>query len=161
MSYPLYYIIKSELPQQDLKNILSTIEKERQFIEIIRDTKNEKSKKIELILRPGFKELGFRHSVTNNLIPLFAPGCLFEVDYYNPQKSIAIEIERSNLYTKIWLALIKMLESDRIQHGLIMVPSVRVFRNKPEKSYDLTCKRLKDGAGNLLCHLKSLVVIGY
>lgn len=161
MSYPLYYIIKSELPQQDLRNILAVIGRERQFIENIRDTKNEKSRKIELILRPGLKQLGFLHSVTNNLVPLFTPGCLFEVDYYHPQKAIAMEIERSNLYTKIWLALIKMLESDRIEHGLIMVPSIRIFRNKPEHSYDLTCRRLKDGAHNLLSHLKSLIIIGY
>lgn len=161
MPYPLYYIVKNTLPQYELDNILNVIGKEQQFIEKVRDTKNEKSRKIELVLRPGLEELGFRHSVTNKLFPLFAPGCLFEIDYYHPQNLVALEIERSNLYTKIWLALLKMLESNGIRHGLIMVPSVRFFRNKRELSYELTCRRLKAGARNVLCHLDSLIIIGY
>lgn len=161
MGYPPYYIIKNRLPQPDLNDILAIIAPQQEYIERIRDTKNEKSRKIELILKPGLEKLGFCHSVTNRSYPLFQQGCLFEVDYFNPLKGVAIEIERSNLYTKVWLALIKMLESDKIRHGLIMVPKVRVFRNKMEDSFEITYKRLRDSAHNLLCHLDSLIVIGY
>lgn len=161
MDYPLYYIIKNNLPQSELIPILATVADEQKYIGHIRDTKNEKSRKIELILRPGLEKLGFQHSVTNRHYPLFTVGCLFEVDYFNPELGIAIEIERSNLYTKVWLALIKMLESKSICHGIIMVPGQRIFRNKLEDSAEITYKRLRDGAHNLLCHLDSLLIIGY
>ncbi|MDD3073724.1 MAG: hypothetical protein PHS56_04745 [Eubacteriales bacterium] len=161
MAYPPYYIIKNRLPQPDLNDILKAISLQQEYIEHIRDTKNEKSRKIELVLKPGLEKLGFSHSVTNRSYPLFQQGCLFEVDYFNPPKGIAIEIERSNLYTKVWLALIKMLEAEKIRHGLIMVPTQRIFRNKLENSYEITYKRLRDSTRNLLCHLDSLIVIGY
>jgi len=161
MNYPPYYIIKNRLPQPEFNDILAAIARQQDFIEHIRDTKHEKSRKIELILKPELEELGFCHSVTNRNYPLFQEHCLFEVDYFHFLKGIAIEIERSNLYTKIWLALLKMLESDIIRHGLIMVPTQRVVRNKLENSYEITYKRLRDSAHNLLCHLDSLIVIGY
>lgn len=161
MEYPIYYIIKSQLPQQDLDSILTAIAHQQEYIETIRDTKNEKSRKIELALQPRLEELGFIHSVTNRKIKLFPDGCLFEVDYYNPSTGVAIEIERCNLYTKVWLALLKMLEAESIHHGIIMVPSVRIFRNKQEYSFELTYKRLRDSVRNLLTHLSSLIVIGY
>lgn len=161
MDYPLYYIIKNRLPQPELAAILEAVASQRDYIVGIRDTKNEKSRKIELALKPGLEQIGFRHSVTNRDYPLFPPGCLFEVDYYHPQAGIAIEIERSNLYTKVWLALLKLLEANDIHHGLIMVPTVRFFRNRLEQSFAITAKRLRDGAHNLLCHLDSLIVIGY
>ncbi|HBI56424.1 MAG TPA: hypothetical protein DDY38_06330 [Firmicutes bacterium] len=161
MAYPPYYIIKNRLPQPDLNDILKAISLQQEYIEHIRDTKNEKSRKIELVLKPGLEKLGFSHSVTNRSYPLFQQGSFFEVDYFNPPKGIAIEIERSNLYTKVWLALIKMLEAEKIRHGLIMVPTQRTFRNKLENSYEITYKRLRDSTRNLLCHLDSLIVIGY
>ena len=161
MAYPPYYIIKNELQQSLLAGILQVVAQEQEYIRQIRDTKNEKSRKIELVLRPGLEKMGFSHSVTNRQYPLFAPGCLFEVDYFNPHLGAAIEIERSNLYTKVWLALVKLLEAKEIRHGLIMVPACLVFRNKPEASAEITYKRLRDGARNLLCHLDSLIVIGY
>lgn len=161
MDYPIYYIIKSQLPQPDLEGILKVIAAQKDYIVNIRDTKNEKSRKIELLIRPGLEELGFIHSVTNRKIQLFQQDCLFEVDYFNPSSGVAIEIERCNLYTKVWLALLKMLEAEKIHHGIIMVPSVRVFRNKKENSFELTYKRLRDSTHNLRVHLSSLIVIGY
>lgn len=161
MEYPYYYIIKSQLPQADLENILTAVADQKDYIEAIRDTKNEKSRKIELALRPRLEELGFIHSVTNRKIQLFPLECLFEVDYFNPRTGVAIEIERCNLYTKVWLALLKMLEAKDIKHGIIMVPSFRIFRNKGENSFELTYKRLRDSIHNLLIHLDSLIVIGY
>ncbi|HOB35132.1 MAG: hypothetical protein GX090_06035 [Firmicutes bacterium] len=161
MNYPLYYIIKTAMAQQQLAEILSAVRAHKTYIEQIRDTKNEKSRKIELVLKPELKKLGFIHSATNKDYPLFVRGSQFEIDFYNPRTETAIEIERSNLYTKVWLALYKMLESNIIKHGLIFVPTRRIVRNYPEYSYELTCKRLRDNAHNLLHHLESLVVVGY
>jgi|SRR5690554_199580 len=161
MNYPPYYIIKGKLAQQDLTVILNSIIENRCYIEKIRDTKNEKSRKIELALKPDLEKFGFIHSVTNKKYPLFKEGSMFEVDFYNPDRGIAMEIERSNLYTKVWLALIKMLESDKIRHGLILVPTRRTVRNSTEKSFDLTYKRLRDNTHNILQHLESLTVLGY
>lgn len=161
MEYPLYYIIKSQLAQQELDSILQNIAQHREFIEQIRDTKNEKSRKIELVLKPGLNKLGYAHSVTNKKYPLFQEESLFEIDFFNPREGVAIEIERSNLYTKVWLALYKMLESGLIRHGLILVPITRVVRNSTENSYEVTYKRLRDNSHNLLHHLDSLIVVGY
>ena len=161
MDYPLHYIIKTQLTQPDLDNILASVADHKEFVEHIRDTKNEKSRKIELALKPSLQKLGFNHSVTNKDYPLFHGGSLFEIDFFNPQKGIAIEIERSNLYTKVWLALYKMLESDKVRHGLILVPIKRVVRNNLENSFDVTFKRLRDNTHNLLHHLESLIVVGY
>lgn len=161
MEYPLYYIVKSTMAQPTLDKILAKLAEQRQFIEQIRDTKNEKSRKIELALKGPLKELGFLHSVTNRIYPLFGPESQFEVDFYCPKDRIAIEVERSNLYTKVWLALFKMLESNHIEHALIMVPIQRVVRNSPENSYELTYKRIRDNAINLLGRLETLVIVGY
>lgn len=161
MDYPLYYIIKNQLAQPDIDLLLSSVAKHRDFIEQIRDTKNEKSRKIELALKPCFKKLGYTHSVTNRNYPLFQDGSQFEIDFFNPDLGVAIEIERSNLYTKVWLALYKMLESDLVKHGLIFVPIKSIVRNNPENSYELTYKRLRDNTHNLLHHLDSLIVVGY
>lgn len=161
MEYPLYYIIKSQLAQHELDSILQCIAQHRKFIEQIRDTKNEKSRKIELVLKPSLNKLGYAHSVTNKKYPLFQEDSLFEIDFFNPRKGVAIEIERSNLYTKVWLALYKMLESGLIRHGLILVPITRVVRNSIENSYEVTYKRLRNNSHNLLHHLDSLIVVGY
>lgn len=161
MDYPLHYIIKSQLPQQELNAILKAVARHQDYIEKIRDTKNEKSRKIELILRPQLKSLGYTHSATNKKFPLFQEDSLFEIDFFNPRTGAAIEIERSNLYSKIWLALYKMLESNLILHGVILVPIRRVVRNSTEYSYSVTYKRLRDNTKNLLHHLDSLIVIGY
>lgn len=161
MAYPLYYIIKANPPQPDLVQMLTLLRQHRVAVEQIRDTKHEKSRKIELLLKPGLAKLGYLHSVTNEDYPLFAKGSQFEVDFYNRQNQAAVEIERSNLYTKVWLALFKMLESNLIRHGMILVPIRRIVRNAPEHSFRLTAYRLRDNAVNLLCHLDSLVVVGY
>lgn len=161
MVYPLYYIIKNQPAQPDLAAVLAEVRRHRGVIQRIRDTKNEKSRKIELVLKPGLAELGYQHSVTNNDYPLFHRGSQFEVDFYNPRRQVAVEIERSNLYTKVWLALFKMLESDSIRHGMIFVPIRRIVRNASENSFQLTSFRLRDNAVNLLTHLDSLVVVGY
>lgn len=161
MDYPLHYIIKTELAQPELQAILNCIKVHKDYIEQVRDTKNEKSRNIELVLRPDFMKLGFTHSVTNRNFPLFQVNSLFEIDFFNSTTGVAIEIERSNLYTKIWLALYKMLESNLIRHGLILVPIRRIVRNCPENSFEVTYKRLRDNAHNLLHHLDSLIVIGY
>lgn len=161
MEYPLHYIIKNKLPQAELDSILACIASHQEMIEEIRDTKNEKSRKIELLLKPRFQQLGYAHSVTNKDYPLFSENSLFEIDFFHPHSGIAIEIERSNLYTKVWLALVKMLESDLVRHGLIFVPIRRFVRNSKENSYELTYKRLRDNAHNLLRHLESLIVVGY
>jgi len=160
-NYPLHYIIKNTLAQPELESILNCLNTHKSYIEQIRDTKNEKSRKIELALKPELKKLGFTHSATNRNYPLFQENSQFEIDFFNPESGIAIEIERSNLYTKVWLALYKMLESDLVRHGLIFVPIQRTVRNSPENSYELTYKRLRDNAHNLLHHLESLVVVGY
>lgn len=161
MEYPLYYIIKSTLAQQDLDAVLHSIALHKEYIEHVRDTKNEKSRKIELILKPELKKLGYVHSVTNRTYPLFKTDSQFEIDFFNPALGAAIEIERSNLYTKVWLALYKLLESNQVRHGLIVVPIQRIVRNSPENSYELTYKRLRDNTHNLLHHLDSLIVVGY
>jgi hypothetical protein len=54
-----------------------------------------------------------------------------------------------------------MLESNLVKHGMILVPIRRIVRNYPENSFELTYKRLRDNAHNLLQHLESLIVIGY
>lgn len=161
MDYPLHYIIKSQLAQQELAAILSCLRTHRSYIEQVRDTKNEKSRKIELVLKPDLGRLGFTHSATNRDFPLFQANSQFEIDFFNPHTGTAIEIERSNLYTKVWLALYKMLESNLVKHGLIFVPVRRIVRNNPENSFELTYKRLRDNAHNLLHHLESLIVVGY
>ncbi|MTI95162.1 MAG: hypothetical protein FH749_06690 [Firmicutes bacterium] len=161
MNYPYYYIVKNKLTQPVLNDIFTAIAEHREYIEMIRDTKHEKSKKIELTLAPTLKGLGFCHSVTNKQFPLFKPPSQFEVDFYHPDKKIAIEIERSNLYTKVWLALYKMLESSLVSHGIICVPIRRIVRNAPENSFELTAKRIRDNTENLLSHLDSLIVLGY
>ena len=161
MDYPLYYSIKSQPPQPGLAEILHCLKTHRNYIEEVRDTKNEKSRKIELVLKEDLGELGFTHSATNRNFPLFQENSLFEIDFFNPRTGTAIEIERSNLYTKVWLALYKMLESNLVKHGMILVPIRRIVRNYPENSFELTYKRLRDNAHNLLQHLESLIVIGY
>jgi len=161
MEYPLHYIIKNNMAQPDLDGILSSLANNRDYIEHIRDTKNEKSRKIELALKPDLKKLGYFHSVTNRNYPIFKTGSLFEIDFFSPSNGVAIEIERSNLYTKVWLALYKMLESDKVHHGLIFVPIRRIVRNSPENSYEVTYKRLRDNVHHLLHHLDSLIVVGY
>ena len=55
MNYPLYYIIKTAMAQQQLAEILSAVRAHKTYIEQIRDTKNEKSRKIELVLKPELK----------------------------------------------------------------------------------------------------------
>lgn len=161
MDYPLYYIIKSPTSQPELGKVLSCIKTHRNYIEQVRDTKNEKSRKIELVLKQDLGKLGFTHSATNRNYPLFQERSLFEIDFFNPLTGTAIEIERSNLYTKVWLALYKMLESNLVKHGMILVPIRRIVRNCPEDSFELTYKRLRDNAHNLLQHLESLIVVGY
>lgn len=161
MDYPLHYIIKSRLAQPELAGILDCVRTHRSYIEQVRDTKNEKSRKIELILKPDLGRLGFTHSATNRDFPLFQENSQFEINFLIPtpaspsKSSAAICTPRSG-----WLCP-KMLESNLVRHGLIFVPVRRIVRNSPENSFELTYKRLRDNAHNLLQHLESLIVVGY
>ncbi len=160
--YPkIYQIRENNISKDKLYQLTDVLAKHKNKIIKIRDTKNEKSKKIELLLKKDFEKLGFWHSVTNESYPLFKVDSLFEVDFYNPQEKIAIEIEKSNLYSKVWLALYKQLESTEIKHGIIMVPSIKHSKSKVEDTFEITHQRIINNSENLLSHLDSLTIIGY
>lgn len=160
--YPnIYYIKNKDFSKETLYQLTDVLAKHREEIIKFRDTKNEKSKKIEILVKDDFEKLGFLHSVTNDTYPLFKKGSLFEVDFYHPQHKIAIEIEKSNLYSKVWLALYKQLESKEIKHGIIMVPSIKYSKSKVENTFQLTYQRIISNSVNLLKNIDSLIIIGY
>ncbi|WP_353892114.1 hypothetical protein PRVXH_001438 [Proteinivorax hydrogeniformans] len=160
--YPRVYQIKKEEASKDkLYQLSAVLAKYKEQIQILRDTKHEKSKKIELLLKPDLKQDGYLHSVTNKDLAIFKTNSLFEVDFYNPKTKTAIEIEKSNLYAKVWLALYKQLESPIVEHGIIMVPEIKYVKSKQENTFELTYKRVENNTQYLLEHLKSLTIIGY
>ncbi|WP_350344935.1 hypothetical protein PRVXT_001381 [Proteinivorax tanatarense] len=160
--YPKVYQIKGETTSKSkLYQLSNVLAKHKNEIKRLRDTKHEKSKKIELLIKPDLKKYGYLHSVTNKDLGIFKNNSLFEVDFYNPTTKTAIEIEKSNLYTKVWLALYKQLESPIIDHGIIMVPQEKHTKTKKENTFELTYKRVENNTQYLLFHLKSLTIIGY
>lgn len=160
--YPKTYQIKNKnFSKSTLYQLTEVLAKYRKEITKFRDTKNEKSKKIELLLKDDFGKIGFLHSVTNETYPLFKKGSMFEVDFYHPELKIAIEIEKSNLYSKVWLALYKQLESKEIKHGIIMVPTLKHTKSKVENTFEVTYQRIINNSENLLSNLDSLTIIGY
>lgn len=160
--YPKTYQIRdNNLSKDKLYQLNTVLAKHKDKIIHLRDTKNEKSKKIELLLKKDLCQLGFMHSVTNDTYPLFKKGSLFEVDFYHPHEKIGIEIEKSNLYSKVWLALFKQLESKEIKHGIIMVPIIKYSKSKVENTFEITYQRIINNSVHMLDHLDSLTIIGY
>lgn len=160
--YPMTYQIKNKnFSKTILYQLTEVLAKHRKEITRLRDTKNEKSKKIEFLLKNDLQKLGFNHSVTNESYPLFKKGSMFEVDFYHPDLKVAIEIEKSNLYSKVWLALYKQLESKEIKHGIILVPTIKHSKSKVENTFELTYQRIINNSINLLSNIESLTIIGY
>ena len=127
----------------------------------IRNTPYRKSIDVEKVILDDLVALGFIHSVTNRKIDaLFRGGVNFEIDFYHPQKQIAIEVEKGEV-NNVWKNVIKFAESPIIRHGILVVPIIRHEGTENQSEfYNNTIKKLGN-MERIYSLMESLAIIGY
>lgn len=140
-----------------LRQIVSS---NQQALADIRNTPFRKSVEAEKVIAADMEVLGFIHSVTNRKYgPLFKKGLNFEVDFYDPDRQIAVEVEKGEI-NNIWKNICKFAESSVIRHGVLLVPVIRQGQQTSTEFYNNTIKRLSN-IERIYSLMESLLIIGY
>lgn len=159
--YPAYQYVHQMETNPLQAELVSLVLAEREQLLQIREGRFTRSQDVERALLPALSGAGFLHSVTNRQIAtLFSAGSDFELDFFQPDHRIALEIEKGKHFN-VWRDVCKFAESTLVDHAVLMIPSEKSGeRGQSDQIFLGTV----DGLTNitrLYQGLKSLLVIGY
>jgi len=142
------------------KEILSVLAKHQEELAQIREGRYTRSQDIEKCLQDDLKNLGFVRSATAQQVAgLFAAHSDFEIDFYQPELKIAIEVEKGKHYN-LWRNIVKFCESQLIEHAVLVVPYERCGTQGAEFVLANTLESLKN-VETLYDSVSSLLCFGY
>lgn len=159
--YPAYHYVH-QLESNPLQaELVAAIAEQRQQLYQLREGRFTRSQDVEKVLRPAFLESGFLHSVTNQQVEsLFSPGSDFELDFWHPGHSMAIEVEKGKHFN-IWRDVCKFAESNKVEHAVLIIPYEKGNkRGHPDQIFLCAIDALNN-VSKLFADLNSFLVIGY